>query len=522
MPPRNNLTQEQMAAYNQMNAQLSRNGQHLMTPNDYQSAVYKANAQAVNSALQNAYQEALKMYASAGESAANVQKPPTYDSVSNLDMQAFVDTYAKGSIPNTYNVNDAIKQIYDEATKAGIPNVPSVPNYSKIFINQATAQAAIDSYAKSIPATFDVKTALQKAYDAAIKAGLTNVPKPPTITTVFTDQSKAQSVIDNYVKSLPQIYDVNTALTQVYQSALKQGITGISAPTKVTTVISNQAQANKIIDDYVKKINSSVTTSKVSTNSYDPNSAMQKMYDTLTTSGYANVPPVTKVTGTFTDQASAQKVVDTYANLINNTALKTGFEVARNQIIAGDKGGAMATASKYGGTAKIDPQKTSGYNFVNELNDSATSVFQDAQRANPALTEYQWRQQYIQQNGAANADSFFFGDRPDVFSFDKDGSFALLTMQSPNQSYIQPEVVGNRFSEKYASTTNNMVNPKNVSSSSVVSPSKPTVVTGSVGMTTSQALNYLNSSQYKAGLAAGPKTVLILSRLKSPSFFVML
>jgi hypothetical protein len=93
--------------------------------------------------------------------------------------------------------------------------------------------------------------------------------------------------------------------------------------------------------------------------------------------------------------------------------------------------------------------------------------------------------------GIENADSFMFGDRPDVFSWDTNNA-ALATL--PNSgSYVAPTIQGTGLAQKFATTTNNMVNPANVTKDAS---------TGGVtaGMTTAQALAYLNSDQYKETL----------------------
>lgn len=416
------------------------------------------------------------------------------------EAQKFIDAYA-ATIPPTYDVNSAIQTLHDQAIAAGITNVPAATTTTKVYVDEKEAQLVIDAYTKTIPPTYDISTAMTAAHDAAVKAGIPGVPDVPKVAQVYIDSKAAQAAVDAYTKTIPTVYDTTSALQAVHDAAVKQGITNVPDVPVDKTVYTDSAKAQKVIDAYVNKINANVTTSttKAATvsattaaavaatastatagvSTYDATSAMKNVRDDLVKQGFANVPAVPTDNKTYTTQESAQAAVNAYVDTINKTTLQNSYDYIRNMVISGNKVGAVAAAAQYGGTTTVDPQKTGGYNFVTKLNDRVTGMLKEAQKANPSLTEYQWRKQMIDTLGANNADAKFFGDRPDVFAWDK-SNFALLTALTPNQAYIQPEIIGNNYN------TGNKV--ANVGSSATA------------GLSTSQAINYLNSADYKAGL----------------------
>jgi hypothetical protein len=287
----------------------------------------------------------------------------TQSFTNSADAQKIIEAYYN-SISLNYNVNAQLQTLYNAAIAQGISNVPNPPVYQGVFTDQNIAQRAITNYENSIPPTYNVTAAMQSAYTQATAAGIPNVPAVPTVTKVYTNQADANAAVKAYTDTIPQVYNVNAALQQVYASAQAEGISNIPPVPTTTTVFIDQSKAQAVIDTYVNTINSSVTagTSKTSTvtptttgtttsvTTYNVVAAMQSVFDNLKSQGYANIPAVPKDTNIYTTQATAQAPIQKYVDSINSTSLQTAFQVSQNAVLSGDTATVLATIKNYGGS----------------------------------------------------------------------------------------------------------------------------------------------------------------------------
>ncbi|MCC4766402.1 hypothetical protein FXW07_07180 [Methanosarcina sp. DH1] len=103
-------------------------------------------------------------------------------------------------------------------------------------------------------------------------------------------------------------YDVDTALTDMYNQAVAAGATGLTKPSSYGSTITDQTQAQKIIDEYQTKLNAALPVT------YDISSNLANVNDTLKEYNISiKAPDVTQ----YTSEASAQAALDSYVAQAN-------------------------------------------------------------------------------------------------------------------------------------------------------------------------------------------------------------
>ena len=403
----------------------------------------------VNSAIKSIYDDAVAK----GIPGVPAATTTTKVFVDKDEAQKIIDAYAK-TIPPTYDVNSAIAAAHDNAVAAGIPNVPSATTTTKVFVDEKEAQLAIDAYTKTIPPTYDISTAMQSAHDAAVKAGIPGVPDVPKITQVYTDSKAAQEVVDSYTKSIPTVYDTTSALQAVHDAAIKQGIPNVPDVPKDSTVYTDSAKAQKVIDNYVNKINANITPTTTATTTatttkslVTPTGTTQSIaqtsepakqyvdttvFTTLENIRYTESLPVGATTFDYAGQTfiipkDASTIPSNDLAMINQNRRLSGqpeFTAAQYDVISGDYGNRkiQTTASK-----TIDPVKTTGYTFYMSLTNDEKEDYINAKDKNPSLTEYQFRQGLT---GRVEGDKYLM-TIPGAYTDVQRGTFGHSTVSAP-------------------------------------------------------------------------------------------
>lgn len=382
----------------------------------------------VNKQIQEAYGAAIAN----GAPIAAAPTPVTSGFKNQQDANAYISKYYQ-TIPNAFDVNSGLKSMQVNAKAQGL-KVPEPVLQTKGIYDQAHAQSLLDDYAKKINAAntvqyFDVDTQLKQVYDQYIKDGgsKTAVSLPPSHGTSVQDATQAKAIIDKFVNTLnsnlasspvtpsaqptsqpathtvtpsaqpaTHYYDVDSSLQKIYSEWQNTAGTkgNLSAPVKFGQTVTDSAKAQSLINDYLDKANKAMPV----VTTYDVAGSLQQMYKNLTSAGFGNVPQPPSVAGqTFHDSASAQTWIDNYYKTLSSANLLSPSDNLNNVILnGGSQAEINALAKTAGWSNNIDPQKTSGYQFVLKLDPVLTQRYLDAKAANVGLSEYDWRASHDQ------------------------------------------------------------------------------------------------------------------------------
>ena len=364
--------------------------------------LYRSQTQAMNDIL------------AAGAPVASVQKPIQENAIGsaeeyNLKMKAYFS-----KLPPQYSTNETLKQIHDDAVKQGlkVSNPPTIAG-ADLFSASASNKAVTDYIAKingmnktTYYAVTDQLTTLYKEYlKEGGKPGSVTAPKD--YGTTVTDSKIASSIVTTYLETLNKAlgrdlksttttnyYDLDKSITSLL-SAFKAAGGNVQALGKIPTYgtsVTDEAKAKGILDDLENRMNKLLPTQVI----YDPGATMTTLYNSLLAQGYGNVlkPPTAGNTSSASD---AQKIVDDYVKQLNNSNLLDPSSHLNDLILNGVPQSQIdALARTAGWRSNIDPQKTSGLQFVLKLDPVETQRYLDAKAANVGLSEYDWRASHDQ------------------------------------------------------------------------------------------------------------------------------
>ena len=483
------------------------------------------------------------MYADAAKNGIPVQKP--------VNVENVTDTQKANSILSAYGaaVNAAVivklntdmsaslNSLRSQALKAGVPkaSLPSIPNAQ--VSDAASANKIISSYQSSINNQLviqmnnQLKETLNTLYKQGAAAGV-KIPMP-TVTNV-KDANAANKIISNYENQINSQMasnfnkSVSSSFNEVYNSYVKAGGSGNKPP---TVTYKDSKTANAALQSYVTMLNKTLAATPERQSAPAPLKTSSN--NTTITKGATNPktspPPKQSVTYSPSKSTPSPVTIQADPNALNQYAMNSTQWAAYQRDMSNwnsqdaqpsptmwmyNKGYAveMPQINQYGWVqgafvpnktqsdekarqdaiaasvrTGIDPSRTPGYAFQQELNDDNSAKFLKDKENNPDLTEYQWRQSH------AGTDN---------------GGIKLTSSVVPG-SYVQPAVVGNDYN--YGNKVAN--NGKGVDNKNPLSTAKIAAV-----KTTSQKIEELSHAPVStpvvkaAGAAISKSTVDVNSK----------